>query len=69
MNIETIMQQKQLLDAQLRKALSSMEKKDAIFEIKKQIEENQKQCPHYDNKFNLTWVNDNCPYCGKHIMR
>jgi len=46
-----------------------MEKKDAIFEIKKQIEENQKQCPHYDNKFNLTWVNDNCPYCGKHIMR
>lgn len=42
-----------------------MEKKDTIFKLREAIKENQKQCPHYSNEFQLTWVDNTCPYCGK----
>ena len=67
MTIEQIINNRENLDRQLRVALSTMERSDKIFEIKKQIIENQKQCPHFDNNYNWTITNDTCPYCGFHF--
>lgn len=64
MNIDEIIQNKERLELELRKALSSMEKKDTIFKIREQIRKNQDNCPHYSSKYNWTHV-DRCPYCGK----
>lgn len=65
MNIETIMKNNEQLQAALKCALATMEKKDTIFKLREAIKENQKQCPHYSNEFQLTWVDNTCPYCGK----
>ena len=67
MNIEEIINRKTQLDHELQLALSTMEKKDIIFKIKHQIAENQKRCPHFDEKYNLTQVDNICPYCGKRM--
>lgn len=70
--IEEIIKERERLDRELRNALSTMEKKETVNEIKKQIKVNQSKCPHFDSEhnFNLTWVDDTCPYCGKkHIVR
>lgn len=40
MNIDEIIQNKERLELELRKALSSMEKKDTIFKIREQIRKN-----------------------------
>jgi hypothetical protein len=40
MNIEEIVHNHEIFDRELRHALSSMEKKDTIFEIRKKIIEN-----------------------------
>ena len=42
-----------------------MEKKDTIREIQAKIKINQARCPHFDLKYNFTWVDDTCPYSGK----
>ena len=68
MNIDEIIRNKERLDAELLSALSTMEKKDAIFKIREQIEENQNACPHYSEKYNFVQVNDICPYCGRKIV-
>lgn len=65
MNIFEIIETKEKLEEELRQALSTMEKKNTIYEIRKKIQENQNRCPHFDNKFILTWIKNTCPYCGK----
>ena len=65
MNMEDIIATKTQLNNELRVALSTMEKKDTIYNIKQRIAENQKRCPHYDPNYNFVWVDDTCPYCGK----
>ena len=40
MNIDEIIQNKERLELELRKALRSMEKKDTIFKIREQIRKN-----------------------------
>ena len=65
MNIDEIIATHQQLDAELRIALSTMERKDDIKEIRKKIQANQESCPHYSNKYNFICEDNKCPYCGK----
>ena len=65
MNIEEIIKNKQLLDQQLKFALSTMEKKETIFEIKQDIAKNQALCPHFSYDYNYKPINGKCPFCGK----
>lgn len=65
MNIEEIMMERQSLENDLKAALSTMEKKDAIFLIKDELKELQLLCPH-STRFNKNEENK-CPYCGKEI--
>jgi hypothetical protein len=68
--IDDIIAEKERLDKELKVALATMEKKDTINEIKAKIKINQSKCPHFDAKYNFTWVDDTCPYCGKkHVGR
>ena len=64
MNIDNIISNYERLDKELKIALSTMERSDRVFEIKKEIIENQKQCPHFSNKYNWTIAAGRCPYCG-----
>lgn len=63
MNIDIIIQRRKQLENDLRFALATMERKTTIEEIRHEIIENQKICPHYSEKYN--WANTGvCPYCG-----
>lgn len=62
MSIEDIIKRKCELDSKLQCALATMEKKDVIRQIYKEIKENQSQCPH-DITYSLS--KGICPYCGK----
>ena len=64
MNIDEIISRHEELDRELRIALSTMERSDKIKHIRTQIIENQKQCPHFSNKYNWTIAYGCCPYCG-----
>ena len=66
MNIDEIIYMREKLDNELRMALSSMEKKDTIREIREAIKRNQNACPHFSTKYNWTVADGStCPYCGK----
>ena len=63
-DIDEIIHAKEMLDAELRHALSTMEKKDTILKIRMRMMELQNNCPHFSAKYNWTHT-DHCPYCGK----
>lgn len=67
MNIEQILHKKEILEAQLRVALSTMEKKDIIFQLRQEMMDNQAACPHFSDKYNFTIIDGKCPYCGKNL--
>lgn len=67
MNIKEIKQRKVDLDKKLQYALSIMERSDAIKEIRLEIIENQRQCPHNDGRINYAIVSKECPFCGFHF--
>ena len=69
MNIETIISTRERLACDLKVALSTMEMSDKVKEIRRQIEENQNACPHFSDKFQWTWVDGHCPYCGKKVNK
>jgi len=48
----------------LKRALATMEKKDSVFLIKRQITELQTVCPHNNGNYDFSH-SDECPYCGK----
>lgn len=56
------------LDKELHFALSTMEKKDTIQQIKNRIIVNQRLCPHVDTNYNWEIIGDQCPYCGLHFQ-
>lgn len=64
MNIDEIIKRHESLEQQLKFAVSTMEKKDTIYNIRKQIIENQNNCPHFSDKYNWTIAYNKCPYCG-----
>ena len=65
MDINEIKTKYQNLNLDLRRALSTMEKKDSVILIKQQIEELQQLCPHKINDTYDFSHSDHCPYCGK----
>lgn len=67
MNIEEIISRREILNKELRTALASMEQKETIFKIKKQLNELQTECPHFSEKFNWVIADGICPYCGKKL--
>ena len=67
MSIDEVIMRRNELNHALNIALATMEKKDTIQELKKEILENQKTCPHISSKYNWAIVNGICPYCGKKI--
>lgn len=67
MTMEEIIHNREQLDRELKIALATMERSNKIFEIKKAIIENQKQCPHFNANYNWVVINDTCPYCGFHF--
>ena len=64
MTIDEIIHRHEELEHELKSSLAKMERSDRILEIRKQILENQKQCPHFSNKYNWTVAYGKCPYCG-----
>ena len=64
MNIDKIIKRHQQLDHELMTALSTMEKKETIIELREKIKENQEQCPHFSTKYNWVPKDEKCPYCG-----
>lgn len=67
MNIDDIIETRMTLDRELQIALSTMERKDTIYELKQKIINNQKHCPHASAKYNWEIANGTCPYCGFHL--
>lgn len=67
MNIDEIIQNKEILDKALYVALSTMEKKTVIKELRQKIKDNQAACPHFSEKYNFVMIDDICPYCGKKL--
>ena len=63
--IDDIIAERERLERLLRQAVATMEKKDTINKLRAQMRVNQSKCPHFDTKYNYTWVDDTCPYCGK----
>lgn len=67
MNMDEIIQTHESLEQQLKIAVSTMEKKDTIRDIRARMIENQNRCPHFDSNYNWAITNEKCPYCGKKL--
>ena len=67
MTMDEIIHTREQLEKELRFALSTMERSNAVFNIKKKIIETQNRCPHFDNNYNWAIIDDTCPYCGFHF--
>lgn len=67
MNMNEIIQRHDELSYQLRKALSTMERKSVIYEIRKELSEIQRICPHFSAEHNFAIIDGYCPYCGKKL--
>ena len=66
MNIDNIIHDKEVLDEALKNALSTMERKDDVKEIRFKLLELQNQCPHFSD-YNWAMIDGVCPYCGKKL--
>lgn len=69
MNIDEIIKTHDILQKELRMALSTMEQKDTVYQIREKIKINQSRCPHFSVDYNYVWVDDRCPYCGKFMKK
>lgn len=67
MNIDEIISRRAELDIKLKKALSTMELKNTVSEIKDEMAENQMRCPHISTRYNWSVIDGVCPYCGKKV--
>ena len=68
MNVANIIKQREVISRQLTLALSTMNKKDTIKQLREQLIDLQAQCPHFDSNFNWAVIDDKCPYCGRVII-
>ena len=64
MDIENIKVKYNALNAELKDALSRMERTDRVFVIRDAIKELQHLCPHNNGHYDFSNT-DECPYCGK----
>ena len=63
-----ILNKKNDLMRQLNFSLSTMEKKDDIHILRKELNILIQQCPHYDAELNFALIEGICPYCGGKIL-
>lgn len=52
------------LSAELKNALSRMERSDKVFTIRDEIKSLQSMCPHNIGSYDFSH-SEECPYCGK----
>lgn len=69
MNIEEIMARKGKLDADLRFALSTMERKSVIYDLRMELLKLQNECPHFSAEHNFAIIDGKCPYCDAKILK
>lgn len=67
MNTEEIINRHKELSKELYMALSTMTRKDTIYNLKAEMLELQNTCSHIDNNYNWAPINGYCPYCGKKL--
>lgn len=65
MNIKEIIDKTDELYYNIKIAAATMERKDELFELRRQLKEIQNNCPHVSQEYNWAIVNDTCPYCKK----
>ena len=58
----------QQLSADLKDALSHMERSDRVFLIRDEIKQLQAICPHSNGTYDFS-DQANCPYCGKKFRK
>ena len=64
MDINTIKNEYEQLNKDLKQALARMERSDRVFVIRDAIKDLQTLCPHSNGSFDFS-DSDACPYCGK----
>lgn len=67
MTMDQIIQKHMELSHELTIALSTMERKSVIYELRKELREIQNICPHFSHEHNFAMVDGHCPYCGKNL--
>ena len=65
MTIKKIINKTDILCYNIKVAAATMNKKDELFELRRQLKEIQNNCPHVSQEYNWAIVNDTCPYCKK----
>lgn len=64
MDINNVKQRYHELSAELKQALSTMERSNRVFAVRDEIKELQGLCPHNTGVYDFSNT-DECPYCGK----
>ena len=67
MNMDQIIQKHGELSHKLNIALSTMERKSVIYELRKELRELQNICPHFSLEHSFAIIEGHCPYCGKKL--
>ena len=67
MNMDQIIQKHEELSHKLNIALSTMERKSVIYELRTELIAIQNICPHYSLEHNFAMIDGYCPYCGKKL--
>ena len=65
MTIKEIIDKTDELCYNIKVAAATMDRKDELFELRRQLKEIQNHCPHVSQEYNWAIVNDTCPYCKK----
>lgn len=65
MTIKEIIDKTNVLCYNIKVAAATMEKKDELFNMRKELKEIQTMCPHVSTEYNWAIINDTCPYCKK----
>ena len=65
MTIKEIIDKTDELCYNIKVAAATMNKKNELFELQRQLKEIQSNCPHVSQEYNWAIVNDTCPYCKK----
>jgi Zn finger protein HypA/HybF involved in hydrogenase expression len=65
--MDQIIQKHEELSHKLNIALSTMERKSVIYELRKELRELQNICPHFSAEHNFAIIDGYCPYCGKKL--
>ncbi len=68
MNGNDIQNRYQELSAELKEALSHMERTDKIIIIRDEIKALQNMCPHSNGSYDFS-DQESCPYCGKKFRK